>query len=283
MTALDFPTSPSNGDTYENYVYDSTDGVWKRVPAGVDLNDLTDVTLTSPVAGEKLVFDGTNWVNLEGYVFVETVYFTSSGTFTKATYPWLRAIRVKVQAGGAGGAGATTTGSGQVSGGSGGSSGGYSESFITDIAGLDASIPVTRGDGGLGGAAGVAGNAGTGSSFGSLVTANPGLGAFRTTASTPPVGGVSRNDQPAAGTGDIAIGGKIGERYLGLAAGGSFGGSGADSVLGSGGGGQNFARDGLPASGFGAGGGGGANAQNQGTARDGGNGSNGIVIVELYA
>jgi len=65
MTALDFPTSPSNGDTYENYVYDSTDGVWKRVPAGVDLNDLTDVTITSVSDDDILRYDsGTSkWVN----------------------------------------------------------------------------------------------------------------------------------------------------------------------------------------------------------------------------
>jgi hypothetical protein len=30
MTALNFPSSPSNGDTYEDYVYDSTLGVWQR-------------------------------------------------------------------------------------------------------------------------------------------------------------------------------------------------------------------------------------------------------------
>lgn len=68
MTALDFPTSPSNGDTYQNYVYDSTAGVWKRFTAGLDLNDITDVTLTSPTDGQALVYDNatSNWVNGEG-------------------------------------------------------------------------------------------------------------------------------------------------------------------------------------------------------------------------
>ena len=68
-------------------------------------NALAPTNITTPAAGEKLVFDGTNWVNLEGYVYVDTVYFTSSGTFTKATYPWLRAIRVKCQGAGGGGGG----------------------------------------------------------------------------------------------------------------------------------------------------------------------------------
>lgn len=68
MTALDFPTAPSNGDTYQNYVYDSTAGVWKRLAAGLDLNDITDVTLTSPTDGQALVYDNatSNWVNGEG-------------------------------------------------------------------------------------------------------------------------------------------------------------------------------------------------------------------------
>jgi len=39
----------------------------------------------------------------QGYTYHSTVYFTSSGSFTKASYPWLRAIRVKVVGGGGGG------------------------------------------------------------------------------------------------------------------------------------------------------------------------------------
>ena len=66
MTALDFPSSPSNGDTYENYVYDATAGVWKRVPAGVDLNDITDVTISSATENQTLVYNGSAWVNGEG-------------------------------------------------------------------------------------------------------------------------------------------------------------------------------------------------------------------------
>jgi len=65
MTALDFPTSPSNGDTYENYVYDSTDGVWKRIASGIELNGISDVTLSSPTDGQALVYDNatSSWVN----------------------------------------------------------------------------------------------------------------------------------------------------------------------------------------------------------------------------
>lgn len=62
MTALNFPASPSNGDTYENYVYDSADGVWKRVPPGLDLEELNDVTITSAAEGQALVYNGSAWV-----------------------------------------------------------------------------------------------------------------------------------------------------------------------------------------------------------------------------
>ena len=100
-------------------------------------------------------YNSTAWVTVgnagtAAYNLVQTVYFTSSGTFSKGSYPWLRAIKVKVQGGGGGGAGSGSNGHG---GGAGGGSA-YAESFITDIAGLDSSVTVTRGAGGAGGAAG---------------------------------------------------------------------------------------------------------------------------------
>jgi len=35
MTALNFPATPSNGDEFEGYVYDSTLGVWNRKPSTI--------------------------------------------------------------------------------------------------------------------------------------------------------------------------------------------------------------------------------------------------------
>jgi hypothetical protein len=90
--------------------YDSTG--WRIVREINQLGDVPGVSITTPSAGQKLVFDGTNWVNLTGYVYVDTVYFTSSGTFTKASYPWLRAIRVRCQGGGGGGGGTNANGTG---------------------------------------------------------------------------------------------------------------------------------------------------------------------------
>jgi hypothetical protein len=249
-------------------------------------SDSLPTAVGSAVAGQKLVFDGTNWVNLTGYVFVSTVYFTSSGTFTKATYPWLRAIRVMCQGGGGAGGGAVTTGSDAAAIGGGGGGGVYAESFITNIAGLDASVTITRGAGGSG-VSGGTGNSGATSSFGSLVSAGGGFGAGFNGAGSANLAviGAGANN---TGTGDLVIPGKIGQggmcgatstdvfRYL-------FAGGG-DSHLGAGatqrGAVNTNAFNGFA---FGGGGGGAVNSASQGTARTGGAGGNGIVIVELYA
>jgi hypothetical protein len=254
------------------------------------------------------VYNGTDWVGLEasivggtagqfvqsagtagiqyadGFLLRETVYFTSSGTFTKASYPWLRAIRVRCQGGGGAGGGADATSAGQGSGGAGGSGGNYSESFITDIAGLDASVTVTRGAGGSG-VAGAAGNAGASSSFGTLVVAAGGLGASRSLANAL-TRHLNGRPAPAAGpTGDLQIQGAGGQSFYfsafdfvrGTSA------AGGSSHLGGGGNGLGSSGDGANGSQFGGGGGGALNAESQATARVGGNGADGIVILELYA
>ena len=66
MTALNFPASPSNGDTYDNFVYDAAKGAWKlQTIAGNDLTDLNDVAITTPSDGQALVYDSSSgeWVN----------------------------------------------------------------------------------------------------------------------------------------------------------------------------------------------------------------------------
>jgi hypothetical protein len=64
-------------------------------------------------------YNSTAWVTVANagtasYNLVQTLYYTSSGTFTKASYPWLRAIKVKVQGAGGGGGGCATTAAGGV-------------------------------------------------------------------------------------------------------------------------------------------------------------------------
>jgi hypothetical protein len=213
---------------------------------------------------------GVNDYLTGGYLYTGQVRFTSSGSFVKADYPGLRAIRVRVVGGGGGGGGGDGT---SPRGGGGGGGGGYAEAFITDIASLDASVTVTRGAGGAGGAdTGLASTAGTNgdtSSFGALVVATGGLGAS--------------NDGASGGAGTA------GDYLVGGGGGGSGGfdvnlmtGTGGSSVLGGGGVGLSpFPGNTGGATGrqFG-GGGGGARRFNAG--RAGGAGQNGIVICDLF-
>lgn len=239
--------------------------------------------------------DSTQWVEVRktedaapaAYRYVETLYYTTNGTFTKADYPWLRAIRVKVQGGGGAGGGAPATAAGQTSVGGGGGGGAYSESFITDIAGLDASITVTRGAGGTA-VSGASGNAGGSSSFGTLVVADGGGGGTARASSAfyiPSPGGDGGN--PALGTGDLKIGGTGGSmgwkgaNYSGGGGGGAshLGGGAHGNANGSGGGSALAGTAGLL---YGGGGSGGATAVSS-SAAAGGAGAAGVVIVELYA
>jgi hypothetical protein len=261
--------------------------IWNATADVIDAveADSLPTDVSSPVAGQKLVWDGSNWVNLTGYVFVETVYFTSSGTFSKADYPWLRAIRVKVQGAGGGGGGCPATGATQISVGGPGGGGVYAESFITDIAGLDASVTVTRGAGGAGGAAG-ANNGATGgtSSFGALVSANGGtlgLQGFLSAAPSLQTGGA----RTTTGTGNIVQDGGAATSSFGLNNDFVAAGVSGHSFLNPGGGGNGAFQTGANgiSGNLGSGGSPGINAQNQATARSGGAGGNGIVIVDLYA
>jgi hypothetical protein len=228
-------------------------------------------------------YNSTAWVTVANagtasFNLVETLYFTSNGTFTKATYPWLRAVKVKVQGAGGGGGG---TSNGTSGAGGGGAGGGYGEAFITDISGLDSSITVTRGAGGAGAAnRNVSATDGGDSSFGSLVIGT---------------GGSKAGSAGSAGDGVGASGSAL-ELTISSSGGGagfftgrSPGGTGGSSFLGGGARGS-FARDGASRNSVGAsgslygGGGGGATADSiEGADLAGGSGANGIVIVELYA
>lgn len=214
-----------------------------------------------------------------GYQFRETEYFTSSGTFVKADYPWLRAIRVRVQGAGGGGGGARSDTSAENMSSAGGSSGGYSESFITDVAGLDASVTITRGAGGAGGVAASAGSAGGASSFGTAVTANGGLGGNPGVSTTDTLA-FALTEGGTAGTGDLALPGQDSIFALTIGANEGVGGAGANAFLGKGGSPTIAPGNSSAAVGFG-GGGGGARDRNAAN-RIGGDGADGLVIVELY-
>jgi hypothetical protein len=265
-----------------------------------DINDLELKNIPTfgtavPADGDALVYDDALGVYNPGpggglpsnaFAFVETVYFTSSGTFTKADYPWLRAIRVKVQGGGGGGgnvSGAESNVDACIGGGGGG--GEYAEVFITDIAGLDASITVTRGGGGsgdssgstslffgysaLGGASG-SGSASTSSTIvmrtgdsGSGGSGGSGAADLRIAGSDGTLGFVHRRGSTSFNQIDRKAGGQGGASAL---AGATDSKRSVDSFNG-----KLY-------------GGGGSGAFTAGTGSStGGSGADGIVIVDLYA
>lgn len=221
-----------------------------------------------------------------GYRLNQVLYLTAGTTFTKATYPWLRALRVKVQAGGGGGGGSNATSAAPAcSFGQGGGGGGYAEAFITNIAGLAASTTVTVGGGGGGGNA-WGGGAGGASSFGALVVATGGAGG--PTKANDIYGAYVATAAGGVGTsGDILVSGGSGGTGQTAGAGLSSSGCGGSSQLGGGGisrawGGSPYQTNGSPGGQYGGGAGGGlSNASS--AASWGGNAAPGIVIVELYA
>jgi hypothetical protein len=48
MTALNFPSAPSDGDTFENYIYEGTRGVWRLQPNIPDVSSRFKVSETAP-------------------------------------------------------------------------------------------------------------------------------------------------------------------------------------------------------------------------------------------
>lgn len=207
-----------------------------------------------------------------------TVVYTSSGTFKPADYPWARTWRVRVVGGGGGGGGCGATAAGQNSEGGGGGGGGYAERWGS-IAELPDSVTVTVGAGGSAGVGANGGNGGT-SSFGSFCSATGGSGGASGTA-------VSTSTTATSGMGGQGQGGDITTE-------GDSGGNGrvinGEAVCANHGGGtvlagiqraSIFSTDGL-AGNFPGGGGSGARNAASASARPGGAGAPGVVIVELY-
>lgn len=56
MTSLNFPNSPTNGQEYQGYVYDSTDNVWNRLPNNPEFVRFSETAPSNPQ-------EGTLWFN----------------------------------------------------------------------------------------------------------------------------------------------------------------------------------------------------------------------------
>lgn len=219
----------------------------------------------------------------------ETVVFTSSDTFTKASYPWLRKVRVRAVGGGGGGGGAVGTSGGEHAVGAGGGAGGYFEALY-DAADLAASESVTVGSGGVGGStAGSNGGNGEDTVF-KGATAVKGLGGNGDATANP---NTTRWVYEGNGGSTIIIDPEVYHTQEGQAGSRASGQEGFPWLLGDGGAsafgasGRAWTKafqgsQGGSATNPGAGGSGGFSCAG-GDAQLGGFGADGIVILELYA
>lgn len=227
---------------------------------------------------------------IPGYLFGGAVYFTATDTFDKADYPGLRAIIADVQAGGGAGAGAVATGSTGVSAGSGGGGGAYVRSLVL-VSDLAASEAVTIGAAGAGSSGGAGGDGGDSilDTISSEVRGDGGLGGDVVTSTTADsivfIAGGTGGLAGSNSVGDLEVGGQPGApaTVARQAANVALAGNGGGSYYGGGGRGQpqgGSGTNGAGGSGFGGGGGGSANGISQ-SARTGGAGSPGLIIIHL--
>lgn len=211
---------------------------------------------------------------------------TAGGTFDKASYPWLKSIRVRMVGGGGGGGGAGTVGvAGYISVGGGGGGGGYCERvFPVD------EIPVGPnawdvGTGGTGSTANAGGTDGGNTTFLGMTAGGGDKGVGVADAEFG-----NQVEGSAGGTatgGDINIpgsdgGGTTSARISGVSR--SYGGAGGASQLGGTNGSFVGSADNTPGS-VGklyGGGGGGTAADNLAQNGTGGAGAAGVLIIELY-
>ena len=67
MTALDFPSSPSDGDIYNNYVYDATRGVWNVYAQGLIARYTVSATKPINATNGDAWFDTTEGITYVYY------------------------------------------------------------------------------------------------------------------------------------------------------------------------------------------------------------------------
>lgn len=63
--ALNFPDAPVSGQVYDKYYWNDTLGVWSLVNSidELALDDVADITITTPADGEVLAYNSGTWEN----------------------------------------------------------------------------------------------------------------------------------------------------------------------------------------------------------------------------
>lgn len=229
----------------------------------------------------------------QGFTFGGSIRYEigdSPATFRKGDYPGLRAVRVRMVGGGGGGGGVNIGTTGQAAAAGGGSGANYCEKWLTvDELGDDETVTV--GAGGAGGAnTPTSGSDGGTSSFGSLLEASGGLGGQAGVSTTNWSWAYEGSLVGNPGSPDLFVQGSPGVRGITNSYGTTGNGrcvqlgAGGDSMLGMGG--ADFSNSqtgssGPDGRGYGAGGGG-AYRNNATGSSVGGDGADGVVIVELW-
>lgn len=210
---------------------------------------------------------------------VVTQVFTVNGTYTPTT--GMLYCKVRMVGGGAAGGGAAATGAGQSSVGSGGGSGEYAEATVS-AATIGASQTVTIGAGGTANSGATGGNGGN-TSLGAIVTANGGSGGI--TSASAVSGQANGGAGGTGGTGgSFRANGQHGtQTYQIVATSSLIPGDGGNSQFGAGGQGSTAITAGTGSAGtvYGSGGGGSGNTSSL-TAKLGGVGTAGIIIIDEY-
>ena len=77
--SLQFPPSPSDGDSYAGYTYNAAKNVWQWDVLSPSVESLSDTNIVAPTDGEILKYAGGEWVNSVGggLVAVKEAFTTS--------------------------------------------------------------------------------------------------------------------------------------------------------------------------------------------------------------
>lgn len=226
--------------------------------------------------------DGVNITNsFAPGTLIGTQVFTASGTYIPT--PGTKKAIIEALGAGAGGGGAAVITSGNSTSGSGGGSGSFARHLLSPLA---SSYIITIGVGGKGGVGGNSGSPGGTTSFGSVVIV-PGGFPGRSLSSSTSLGfaTIDSSSYTAITGGNIlAITGNSTTFAL-RGSGSGIGGFGAHSIYGAGGLATTLSGNGSSplANSYGAGGSGAYNNTSTSAAYNGGDGSNGILIVSEYA